>query len=316
MIAFGPVPSRRLGRSLGINNIPPKICTYSCVYCQLGRTHNLQIDRTHFYEPEEVLKAVKTKVHVHAKGEHIDYLTIVPDGEPTLDIHLGTHIDLLKELGIKIAVITNASLLGDKKVQNDLVRADWISLKIDAVTDSVWRTINRPSTSLDLDTILEGIQTFSKVYTGELVTETMLVQNINDSIPELMKIRNFIHGIAPFKSYVAIPTRPPAEPWVAPPSEQGITAAYQLFTEKISTVEYLIGYEGNEFAFTGNIEEDLLSITSVHPMREEGVKTLLLKAGADWDTVEALINKGDLVEVVYKDIKFYMRKLNRMSCIR
>ena len=112
MIAYGPVPSRRLGRSLGINNIPPKICSYSCVYCQLGRTKKMQVDRTAFYEPQKLLKAVRYKVQkVRQRGESIDYLTFVSDGEPTLDINLGHAIELVKPLGIKIAVITNASLI-------------------------------------------------------------------------------------------------------------------------------------------------------------------------------------------------------------
>jgi wyosine [tRNA(Phe)-imidazoG37] synthetase (radical SAM superfamily) len=270
----------------------------------------MQVSPTQFYKPEKVFNAAKTKIqNVNAKKDTIDYITIVPDGEPTLDQNLGTHIDLLKELGIKIAVITNASLLWNTHVQHNLARADWVSLKIDAVTHNVWRTINRPHTHLDLDTILNGIKTFSEVYTGELTTETMLVHGINDSEPELKNICDFIHRITPSKSYVAIPTRPPAEPWVTPPSEQKITTAYQLFAEKISTVEYLIGYEGNEFAFTGNVKEDLLSITSVHPMREDGVNTFLSKAHAEWDIVKELIDAGDITEVVYKDKKFYMRTL-------
>jgi len=108
LLTFGPVPSRRLGQSLGINNIPPKICSYSCVYCQVGRTLHMQAERKAFYKPEEILKAVERKVKdAKNKGEGIDYLTFVPDGEPTLDINLGKEIELLKQLGIKIAVITN-----------------------------------------------------------------------------------------------------------------------------------------------------------------------------------------------------------------
>jgi len=111
-IAFGPIPSRRLGRSLGINNIPPKTCTYSCVYCQLGETSKITVKRCYFYKPEDVLRSVEAKVHeAISKNEEIDYLTFVPDGEPTLDINIGREITLLKRIGIPIAVITNASLL-------------------------------------------------------------------------------------------------------------------------------------------------------------------------------------------------------------
>ena len=123
MIAYGPVPSRRLGRSLGINNIPPKICSYSCVYCQLGRTKKMQVDRTAYYEPQKILKAVRDKVHnVKQRGESIDYLTFVSDGEPTLDINLGHEIELVRQLGIKIAVITNASLIWREDVREELLK--------------------------------------------------------------------------------------------------------------------------------------------------------------------------------------------------
>ena len=145
MIAFGPVPSRRLGRSLGINNIPPKVCTFSCVYCQVGRTTKMQVGRSSFYEPEEILRVVQDKVERTRKvGEGIDYLTFVPDGEPTLDINLGREIDLLRPLGIKIGVISNASLIGREDVREELMRADWVSLKIDSTREKVWRRCDRP----------------------------------------------------------------------------------------------------------------------------------------------------------------------------
>ena len=119
MITFGPVPSRRLGRSLGINNIPPKLCSYSCVYCQVGRTLNFQVERQGFYEPEQILKDVEEKL-ANSHNETIDYLAFVPDGEPTLDIRLGDSIRAVKPLGIKTAVICNGSLIWDEDVQRDL----------------------------------------------------------------------------------------------------------------------------------------------------------------------------------------------------
>jgi wyosine [tRNA(Phe)-imidazoG37] synthetase (radical SAM superfamily) len=126
MITFGPVPSRRLGRSLGINNIPPKACTYSCVYCQLGRTINMEAKERSFYALEDIRKDVTEKIDLaHKAGESLDYCTFVPDGEPTLDIHLGKEIELIKSLGVKVAVITNSSLIWQKRVQDDLQKADW-----------------------------------------------------------------------------------------------------------------------------------------------------------------------------------------------
>jgi len=310
MIAFGPVPSRRLGHSLGINNIPPKLCTYSCIYCQIGRTLNMRIKREVFYNPEEILNEIEHKVkETIERGEQIDYLTFVPDGEPTLDINLGKEIELLKKLNIKIAVISNSSLIWRKDVRDDLSKADWVSLKIDAVTYNIWRMIDRPYGTLEFDKILQGISDFSDTFNGELTTETMLIQDFNDNIEEMKCIADFISQLNPKKSYISIPTRPPAEEWVKSATEHSINIAYQVFKEKSINVEYLIGYEGNAFAFTGNVEEDLLSITSVHPMREDGVSEFLAKANAKWNIIEKLINEDKMKEVKYKNKKFYMRKL-------
>jgi len=312
MIAFGPVPSRRLGQSLGINNIPPKICTYSCVYCQLGKTNNIQIKRQSFYKKEEILKSVKNKIQIlNDKKENLDYITFVADGEPTLDINLGKEIKLLKKLGIKIAVITNSSLIWKKDVRNDLTNADWVSLKIDAVSEKIWHKINKPNKSLKIEKILDGIKKFSNCYKNYLTTETMLVNNLNTKSDELIRLADFVSELKTKKSYISIPIRPPAEKWVKRTTEQKINEAFQTFKDKEIKVEYLIGYEGNEFAFTGDIKKDVLSITSVHPMRQDGINNLLLKAKSNWKVIEDLLEEKKLVEIEYRGNKFYMRKISK-----
>jgi len=190
----------------------------------------------------------------------------------------------------------------------ELAGADWISFKIDSVSQDIWRKVNRPHGALRIDKILQGIEEFAQSFKGELVTETMLLQGLNDGIDEIAKVSDFIAQIKPDKSYIAIPTRPPAEKRAVPPTEKVINLAYQVFREKSIPTEYLIGYEGNAFAFTGNVEDDLLSITSVHPMREEGVREFLTRADADWGVIKHLKRKNKLVEVKYNDKKFYLRK--------
>jgi len=308
-IAFGPVPSRRLGKSLGINNIPPKICTYSCVYCQVGRTLRMQMERAPFYQPEVVAAAVRRKVNdLLARGERIDYLTFVPDGEPTLDINLGREIELVKDLGIKVGVITNSSLIWREDVRQELGKADWVSVKVDAVTLEAWKRTNRPHGGLRLERILEGIKIFARSFEGKLVTETMLVKGINDSEKELEKTAEFVSSLKCAFSYLSVPIRPPAEKWVLPPEEAAVAQAYQIFVDHGIQTECLIGYEGSAFGFSGEVEEDLLSTTAVHPMREESVKELLDRAGVDWSVVRKLIEEKKLVEVEYKGHKFYLRK--------
>jgi len=314
MIAFGPVPSRRLGHSLGINNIPPTICSYSCIYCQLGRTIQMQVKRRAFYEPEEILCGVQDKVAKTKRAtEPIDYLAFVPDGEPTLDIHLGREINLVKPLSIPTAVITNASLIWRQDVRENLMGADWVSLKVDAVEEQPWRQVNRPHGSLDLASILDGALEFARIYDGELVTETMLVAGVNDGEAHLEAIAGFLARLQPATAYLAIATRPPAEKWVRVPDETTLNRAYQVLSDKVERVEYLVGYEGNAFAFTGNVEEDLLSITAVHPMREDAVSAFLVRAGAEWEVVHRLVARDQLVKTEYGDHNFYLRRLGKHS---
>jgi len=271
----------------------------------------MRVERQAFYEPQEIVQAVRHKVEkAREAGETIDYLTFVPDGEPTLDVNLGHEIELLKPLGIKIAVITNSSLLWREDVRENLMSADWVSLKTDATREEVWRKIDRPHGTLQLAPILDGMLEFANVYAGELVTETMLVTGVNDGDDHVREIAGFLARLEPARAYLSIPTRPPAEKWVRAPGEQAVNRAYQILNESVDQVEYLIGYEGNAFAFTGNVEEDLLSITAVHPMREEAVSEFLARAGADWPVVHKLIAQGQLVEMEYEGRKFYMRKLD------
>lgn len=307
-LAYGPVPSRRLGKSLGINNIPPKFCSYSCVYCQLGNTLKVQVHRTSFYKPEALKIAVLERIkRVRTSGGEIDCLTFVPDGEPTIDQNLGKEIDLLKETGIDVAVITNSSLLWMEQTRSDLVKADWVSLKIDTMDPHVWRTVNRPDPDLDFDRIKEGISIFAKEFKGTLATETMLVSGLNDGEETIAATSRYIGTLEPSVSYISVPIRPPAEEWVKPPSEDVLNRAYQIYSEQISRVEFLTEYEGNEFAYTGDIVSDIMGIVLVHPMRREALVEMLSKAGEDWEVIDRLLSNGQLLEVSYRGIKFYMR---------
>lgn len=312
MRVFGPVPSRRLGKSLGINNVPAKTCSYSCVYCQLGKTLNKTTERQAFYEPEDIFHEVERKAEEAASRNYrIDYLTFVPDGEPTLDINISDEISLLKHIGVPTAVLTNASLLWREDVRKDLLKADFLSLKVDAVSGKLWRKVNRPHKSLQLGTVLEGILEFTKNFQGKIVSETMLLDEV-DYGDEFERIAEFLGQLEKLdKAYIGIPTRPPTEKWVKPAKEEVVNASFQVFAKELGAdrVEHLIGYEGNAFASTGNAEEDLMSITAVHPMRKEAVMEFLRKADADWLVAEKLLREGELIELPYEGNKYYMRRL-------
>ncbi|WP_107764136.1 radical SAM protein [Coprothermobacter proteolyticus] len=309
MTIFGPIPSRRLGASLGVNNIPYKICSYNCVYCQVGRTLHMQMKRTLYSNPSEVFDEVKKKVErIRETQQNVDYISIVPDGEPTLDSSLGELIERLKELGLPVAVITNSSLTWDKSVQEDLKKADWVSVKIDAISPNTWKQINRPHASLSLDEILQGMQEFAGSYTGTLCTETMLVKELNDNPEELTAIANFIKSrIRPYKAYIGVPTRPPAEPWVSRPEPESITAAYAIFTKEGLNAETLTGYESSGFVVTDNPVEEILEITAVHPMRSDAVKDVLNRFGVGEDVLQQLVKEGRIRKVHYEGWDYYIR---------
>jgi len=164
-LVFGPVRSRRLGVSLGVNNVPYKTCTYNCVYCQLGITTNLTVVRRYFYNCREVVSEVTE--FLERFGGYVDYVTLVPDGEPTLNACIGRVIDGVKRgAGVRVAVLTNASLLWLDDVRSDLMEADYISIKLDAVDERVWRAVNRLHQALRLGDVLSGILEFSKRFRG------------------------------------------------------------------------------------------------------------------------------------------------------
>jgi wyosine [tRNA(Phe)-imidazoG37] synthetase (radical SAM superfamily) len=290
------------------------VCTYACNYCQVGETTLLTIDRRPFCNPDEILEDVRNRIAKTASQQQaIDYLTFVPDGEPTLDAGLEQAITLLKPLQIPIAVISNGSLLWRAEVRAALGRADWVSLKLDAVRETVWRRINRPHPGLRLTAVLEGMLEFAANFTGTLSTETMLVQGLNTGDECIGEIGDFLQRLQPQTAFLAVPTRPPAEPRVRGPDEPSLNRAFQILGKKVKHVEYLIGYEGNAFAFSGDVAADLLSITAVHPMRAEAVEALLLRAGADWTVVRRLVDRGALAETQYAGHRFYLRRQRRGS---
>lgn len=310
MRIFGPIPSRRLGRSLGINHIPPKTCSYSCVYCQVGRTDAMTLARETFFDPEHLVSEVRKKVsQVLQQGEKIDYITFVPDGEPTLDVNLGRMATMLKDLEIPLAVISNGSLMWMEDVREEVMLMDWVSLKADSFVKETWKMVDRPHGQLDLKRIMDGYLEFADSFQGKLNSETMLVKGVNDSEVSLRETAAFLADLSPEIAYISIPTRPPAEKNVEQAEEDAINRAFHIFSEKLDKVELLIGFEGDEFSSTGNIENDLLSITAVHPMRTEQVERVLLECGESWGSVEKLVNEGKLLKLSYRDKTFYLRSL-------
>jgi len=189
------------------------------------------------------------------------------------------------------------------------MNADWVSVKIDTVDEKLWHKIDRPNGKLDLQKIITGIKTFASAFKGTLVTETMLVKGINDDTESIQKTAEIISQIKPEKSFILVPTRPPAEKFVEPPSEEILNIAYQIFCTLLSDVELLISNEGTNFSYSSNAEKELLSILAVHPMRKDAIETFINKANSKWDLIEKLINKSVLKEVKYSGSTFFVKNI-------
>ncbi|NPA37787.1 MAG: radical SAM protein [Chlorobi bacterium] len=312
MEIFGPVPSRRLGISLGINNIPHKVCSYSCLYCQVGKGDRIQVERQKFYEPDYLVEKVREALKgITDEKMYPDYLTIVPDGEPTLDVNLGVLIEWLKEFGIPVAVITNSTLLPDEQVRAELMKADWVSVKCDTFNENIWHKLNIPHRSLKLPDILNGIRIFAGEFKGKLVTETMLLKSVNDSDADLRNTADIISTFKPETSFISIPTRPTAFRKAERPEEQTLAMAYGIFSQELKNVELLTGYEGNAFASTGNFRDDILSITAVHPLREDAVMELMKRSNGTEKELTEMIESKQIEKTEYNGEYFYLRKFKR-----
>lgn len=308
MIPFGPVPSRRLGRSLGVNHIPPKHCTYACVYCQVGATSHRGLEPRRFYGAARIVQEVTEHVEkLGPRDEGIDFIAFVPDGEPTLDVDLGDAIDGLRSLHVPIAVITNGTLLGREDVRARLARADWVSVKVDAAVESVWRRVNRPNPRLELDALLTHARTFRESFDGTFVTETMLIGGVNDDVRTLHETARAVARLDPMIAHVSVPTRPPSVSAVGPPDATALLRAKAIFREHIEHVAMLTDQEGSCFGATGDVASDVLDTVAVHPLREDQILALLRREHADRSVLERLVEARRLERVSYRGQTFYVR---------
>lgn len=306
---FGPVPSRRLGRSMGINNLPDKICTCACLYCQAGQTKSLTYKTEAFFNPDDIFDAVEKKLaQLNKTNEPVDYLSIVPDGEPGLDKNLGRLISRLKMLGIPIAIISSSLALPLPGVADNFMAADYVSLKLDSALEASWKQVMRPHPEADHNAVMLSIIEFATQFKGQLVTETMLVHGLNDSEKHANAMVAFLKEANPQKAYLGIPVRPPMVPDLKPPLPSVLNAYMQVLEKNDINAEYLLGFKGNAFAFSGDARADILSITAVHPMHQAAMDTFLAKAGEKPTLVGKLINEGKLTQTNYEGQIFYMRK--------
>jgi wyosine [tRNA(Phe)-imidazoG37] synthetase (radical SAM superfamily) len=259
------------------------------------------------FPPGAIVEAVATRIGgCRASGQPIDYAAFVPDGEPTLDAHLGEAIRGVTRLGLPVAVLTNGSLLWRDDVRQDLGAADLVSVKVDTVEEAIWRRVDRPVRRLRLETILEGIRRFRAGFPGDLVTETMLIQGVNDDDETVWRTAAFIAALEPLRAYVAIPTRPPTQACVRAPSMEVTHRAASIFRSLGLPTELLVEDIPDGFATSPDPADGLLGIAAVHPMTEADARAYLVRSGGDWSIALRLLDQGRLTRVRH-DGRTYLR---------
>ena len=270
---FGPVPSRRLGQSLGIDTIPLKTCNWNCVYCQLGRSMPLTNERREYVLDENILFEVE-QVLKSRTNSRIDWVTFVGSGEPTLHLYLGELIRRVKTLTpLPVAVITNGSLLYLPEVRQELSAADAVLPTLDAGTADLYRKINRPHPDITFERLVDGLIAFRKQYPGKLWVEVMLVRGLNDTAQALQDIAKALQRVKPDAVHINLPTRPPAETWVQPPDEEGLMRAIAIFgniAEVVHPAEGSFDLSGYE-----NVVDAVIAIITRHPMRQDELERTL-----------------------------------------
>lgn len=259
---YGPVPSRRLGYSLGVDILPPKTCTLDCIYCQLGPTPKTSVQRKTFYDQEKVIAQIQDVLN---SGKRIDYITFSGSGEPTLNKILKKLIrDIKRITPIPVAVLTNATLLTEGRVRKDLLDADLVVPSLDAVTQSLFNQVNRPHASLNIDSIIRGLKAFRREFSGQLWLEIMLVKGINDSPVHIQKLKKVIEQVSPNKIQLNTVIRPPAEAAAQPLTPAELEEVREALGDQCEIIADFSKKE--QFPHNSDIESAILTTVKRRPV--------------------------------------------------
>lgn len=280
---FGPVPSRRLGLSLGVDIVPLKTCTQNCLYCQLGKDAPQILERKSYVPIADVLDEIQQRIHAGLKA---DYITISGSGEPTLHAELGQLIDQIHRItSIPVAVITNGSLLWREDVRNDCAKADVVMPSLDAGDAETFQKINQPHPDIHFDRFIEGLVSFRKVCTGKMWLEVFICEGINDSELSLKKIGNIIDSINPDKVQLNTAVRPTAHKHIHPVSPEKMdNIALQLGRG----AEVIADFKQTKSGLSACTPDSVLEMLNRRPCSIEDLASGL---GADKDIVQQTVEK-------------------------
>jgi wyosine [tRNA(Phe)-imidazoG37] synthetase (radical SAM superfamily) len=312
---FGPVPSRRLGRSLGVDIVPHKVCTLDCVYCQVGRSTELTTERKEYVSVETVITELKNRI---AQGLQADFITISGSGEPTLNSRLGDLIDEIKKItGIPVAVLTNGTLLFDASVRTDCAKADVVLPSLDAADEATFQKVNRPHKDISIEKLISGLCQFRREYKGQIWLEVFFVEGTNTSDEQIAKIKEAISQIRPDKVQLNTAVRPTAD-----------AAVKKVKAEKLQSIADRLGENAEviaDFSFQPHSEdsEDKIGYPPEDTNKAETLFSVLkrrpcsiedLCSGLGWHRSEvlkyivALQQKGVLISEEKNGVLFFRPK--------
>jgi wyosine [tRNA(Phe)-imidazoG37] synthetase (radical SAM superfamily) len=300
---YGPVPSRRLGRSLGIDLVPHKICTYDCIYCQIGKTTEKTLVRKEYVPVKEIVKEVKG--FLKEESAPIDHLSLSGSGEPTLHSLIRSVIEKIKAItSVPVAVITNGSLLYEEKVRQDLLRADIVLPSLDAVSPQVFVRINRPLPGFSVEKVIEGLVEFRKAYKGEIWLEILFCKGVNDGKEELLRMRKTVDRIQPDRIHLNTVVRPPSEKWAVPLDQKEMEEIRAFFGEK---AEIISEFDRHPPAVTErDIEEEILRILKRRPLSLKDLsKGMGIRENEIEKHIQPLVFAGKIRARIFGDSVYY-----------
>jgi len=300
---YGPVPSRRLGRSLGVDLVPFKTCTYDCVYCQLGRTTDKTLERKEYVTAEAILSELERKL---AEADKPDYITLAGSGEPTLNCCIGKIIREIKGMtDIPVAVLTNGSLLWMEAVQEALLQADLVIPSLDAGDDLFFQCVSRPHASIEFDRMVEGLATFTKRFKGKLWLEVLLLAGFTDAATEVKKIAAIANGLGVARIQLNTATRPPAEDFALALSSGQLLELKGLFQGQVDVISENVREITEDATLGQAADADIVALLNRRPCTVEGIAAgLALRPNEVLKRVLLLRQRG-AVKAVRKENTLY-----------
>jgi wyosine [tRNA(Phe)-imidazoG37] synthetase (radical SAM superfamily) len=300
---YGPVPSRRLGRSLGIDLVPQKICTYDCIYCQIGKTTTKTLVRKAYIPTKKVIEELED--FLEEEESSIDHFSLSGSGEPTLHSQIGSVIESIKALSsIPVAVITNGSLFYEDKVRRDLLRADVILPSLDAVSPEVFEKINRPPPGFSIEKVIKGLIEFRKIYKGKIWLEILFCRGVNDSPNELQKMKEVIERIQPDLIHLNTVVRPPSEIDANPLNQEEIEEIKDFFGEKASIISEFNRHPSP--ISEGDLKEKILKILKRRPLSLTDLSLrMAIPSDLVYRSVDSLMREGKIQIHIFGDLIYY-----------